>query len=187
MAAVKSNQPGNESLPSLENLNAIKFADPVEQFKQVVENIGGTVVEIENVEQINDYVREHFKPTHKLVTTAQGIESLEIIQPAEDPHDFEMVEFALLNAVFGVAENGAVWLTQQQIQVRVLAFICQHLAVLLHREDIVHNMNEAYARIGETSYPYALFIAGPSKTADIEQSLVLGAHGARSMTIFLMK
>jgi L-lactate dehydrogenase complex protein LldG len=51
-------------------------------------------------------------------------------------------------------------------------------------------MHAAYERIEtmETAvgYGFATFIAGPSKTADIEQSLVLGAHGPRSMTVFLM-
>jgi L-lactate dehydrogenase complex protein LldG len=36
------------------------------------------------------------------------------------------------------------------------------------------------------SYGFATFIAGPSKTADIEQSLVLGAHGPRSLIVFLI-
>jgi L-lactate dehydrogenase complex protein LldG len=47
-------------------------------------------------------------------------------------------------------------------------------------------MHEAYSKIGEQQYGFGVFIAGPSKTADIEQSLVLGAHGPRSMTVFLL-
>ena len=86
-----------------------------------------------------------------------------------------------------VAENGAVWLSEDQLQVRVLPFICQHLAVLVNQKDIVHNMHEAYDKIGSSVYGYGAFIAGPSKTADIEQSLVLGAHGPRGMTVFLMQ
>ena len=47
-------------------------------------------------------------------------------------------------------------------------------------------MHHAYDRIAQAEYPFGLFLAGPSKTADIEQSLVLGAHGSRSMTVFLL-
>jgi len=67
-----------------------------------------------------------------------------------------------------------------------LPFICQHLAVLLHKNDIVQTMHEAYATIGNNAYGFGLFIAGPSKTADIEQSLVLGAHGPKTMTVFVI-
>jgi L-lactate dehydrogenase complex protein LldG len=51
----------------------------------------------------------------------------------------------------------------------------------------VPTMHEAYARIGSADYGFGAFIAGPSKTADIEQSLVLGAHGSKTMVVFLMK
>ncbi|MNR49650.1 Lactate utilization protein C [compost metagenome] len=47
-------------------------------------------------------------------------------------------------------------------------------------------MQQAYQRIGNMEYGFGTFIAGPSKTADIEQSLVLGAHGARGLIVFLL-
>jgi L-lactate dehydrogenase complex protein LldG len=47
-------------------------------------------------------------------------------------------------------------------------------------------MHQAYERLQGREYNFGVFIAGPSKTADIEQSLVLGAHGARTMTVFLV-
>ena len=58
--------------------------------------------------------------------------------------------------------------------------------VLLYEKDIVADMHEAYSKISGTDSGYHVFIAGPSKTADIEQSLVIGAHGPRSMLVYLI-
>ncbi|MGZ3755769.1 MAG: LutC/YkgG family protein, partial [Mucilaginibacter sp.] len=102
------------------------------------------------------------------------------------PHSFQDVELGIIRAHLGVAENGAVWIKEDLVNHRVLPFICQHLAIVLNRQSIVPTMHEAYEKIGAEDYGYGTFIAGPSKTADIEQSLVLGAHGSRTMTVFLM-
>ena len=50
----------------------------------------------------------------------------------------------------------------------------------------VSDMHAAYARLAERPIGYGMFIAGPSKTADIEQALVIGAHGPRSCTVLLV-
>jgi len=65
----------------------------------------------------------------------------------------------------------------------VLFFLPQHLSIVLPSSQIVHNMHEAYAKAEPQKHAFSGFISGPSKTADIEQSLVIGAHGARSLTV----
>jgi L-lactate dehydrogenase complex protein LldG len=48
-------------------------------------------------------------------------------------------------------------------------------------------MHEAYNRVGNNDYVFGVFISGPSQTADIEQALVIGAHGTMPLTIILTK
>ena len=84
------------------------------------------------------------------------------------------------------AENSALWVTDVVLGQRVSTFIPQYLAIVVDKKDIVATMHQAYDRIGNQEYGFGTFIAGPSKTADIEQSLVLGAHGARGLTVFIM-
>jgi L-lactate dehydrogenase complex protein LldG len=83
-----------------------------------------------------------------------------------------------------VAENGSIWVTDRAVRHRALFFIVQHLALVIPAHSIVHNMHQAYDRLELGGAEFGVFIAGPSKTADIEQSLVIGAHGPRSLTVF---
>ena len=115
----------------------------------------------------------------------------------EDPHELESVDFAILSGHFGVAENGAIWVTDRGLRHRVIYFITQHLSLVIQADQIVHNMHQAYEKLIEgdgANYggpvgkrAFGTFISGPSKTADIEQSLVIGAHGPRSLTVFCLK
>ena len=93
------------------------------------------------------------------------------------------ISASILPGQIAVAENAASGRHPRSIVPRCL---CQHLALVVHARDLVHNMHQAYERISVANSPFGGFIAGPSKTADIEQSLVIGAHGPRSMTVFLV-
>jgi L-lactate dehydrogenase complex protein LldG len=109
-----------------------------------------------------------------------------VLPAASDPHLLENVELSVLRGHFAVAENGAVWITADNMGDRALPFICEHIALVIERTNIVATMRHAYERIGLSPYDFGTFIAGPSKTADIEQSLVLGAHGPKSLTLFVV-
>ncbi len=93
------------------------------------------------------------------------------------------IEVLEIDGEFGVAENGAIWLAEEAMPHRVAPFICQHLVINV--SEIVPTMHAAYERLGGVNSGFGLFLAGPSKTADIEQSLVIGAHGARSLTVVI--
>ncbi|MCB0630744.1 MAG: LUD domain-containing protein, partial [Lewinella sp.] len=92
----------------------------------------------------------------------------------------------ILPAQLGVAENAAVWLTEAEMGQRVVPFIAEHLVLVLDRKDVVSDMHQAYKRIEIDEPGFGLFIAGPSKTADIEQSLVIGAQGPRTWLVILV-
>jgi L-lactate dehydrogenase complex protein LldG len=103
----------------------------------------------------------------------------------QEPHAYRDVDVVIVPAQFGVAENGAVWIDGATVPVRAALFLAQHLVVLLPQGEIVDNMHDAYERIGARlgQSAFGCFMSGPSKTADIEQALVVGAHGPRSLTI----
>ena len=88
-------------------------------------------------------------------------------------------------AAFGVAENAAIWLDDSLLPFRILAFLPEELIVVLKKENLVSKMHQAYEIVETINYSYGLFMAGPSKTADIEQTLVTGAQGAKKLTVYL--
>lgn len=186
LAAVKNNQPALLDLPELHPGNAIRYENAFVQFSTVLKGIGGTVVEINHTDEIADHVNSTFANHQNFVTTIPGLGAIKMLDENLDAHFLENIEVAIVAVSFGVAENGSVWLTEAEMKIRALPFICQHLVVVLNKKDIVHNMQEAYELIENNSYEFGVFIAGPSKTADIEQSLVLGAHGPKTMTVFVL-
>lgn len=184
LKAVKANQPARLNLPDVV-INSIAYDDVVTKFASVLSGIGGVVIEASSFEEVAASVKGTFHDGKRIVSMIPEL-ALTSLPITNDPHLLENVELAIITAEFGVAENGALWITDKAMGDRALPFICQHLALIVKRNDIVHTLYQAYERIGSDSYDLGIFIAGPSKTADIEQSLVLGAHGARSLTVFLI-
>ncbi|GAB3642334.1 LutC/YkgG family protein [Spirosoma arcticum] len=208
LQAVRQNKPESTPLPDLTALAQVASAnfadDRAQRFGDVLTSIGGQVVPVETWAEIEAHIRQNYTiGQHRIISTLPQLAGVADMHWRSDaaladresavlPHSLADVELAIITAHFGVAENGAVWVTEpllgsiQNRPLRAIPFIAQHLAVVLDVVDLVPTMHDAYARIGADDYTFGVFIAGPSKTADIEQSLVLGAHGPKTMTVFLV-
>lgn len=186
LKAIATNLPPQQILPEIEAIKAISFEDKAAAFTKTTEGIGSKVVAVSSYDEITQYINEVFSKDVNIVATISELSSFTQLDAAVVPTLLDDTMLAVIPAMMGVAENGAVWVTDAIFKTRALPFICENLAVVLNKKDIVNNMHQAYEAIGESDYAFGLFIAGPSKTADIEQSLVLGAHGPKTMTIFLM-
>lgn len=185
---IKQNQP--KEIHELPDLSLLKKSDSdvLEQYKTVLKSIGGDFAEVSDFAEVINFVKENYDINKRILTAIPELSEIaDLDWINDDPHTLENAELLLLKAHFGVAENSALWVTDELMGQRVSCFIPQYLAIIVNKKDIVAKMHQAYDRIGNQQYGFGTFIAGPSKTADIEQSLVLGAHGARGLTVFLME
>ena len=185
LAAVRANKPGPRELPEV-NI-PVSYEGLVEKYTQVATAIGAKVFQVNSVDEIKARLKDLFDASKRWVSSLPEFTDVAETDIANvDPHSLENVELSIIKPFLGVAENGANWVPEQNVPQRIVPFICQHLVMVLEAKSIVPTMHQAYEITAGKEYGYGAFIAGPSKTADIEQSLVLGAHGPRSLTIFII-
>jgi len=181
-------QPPPPPLPDAGDIG-IRYPDAREQFAKSVGEVAGRCVFISDRDRLNEELEQlpEFAAARKIVSLVPGVRRANVdLASVADAHDLNDVDFCVLPGELGVAENGAVWVRERGTPHRASWFLAQHTALVLSASAIVHNMHEAYERLSIGGPGFALFISGPSKTADIEQALVIGAQGPRSCTVLLV-
>ena len=175
-------------MPDLSDIQAVTYPEPLVQFVKISEMVGGQVIEIDPGRDINILIRELFPDAKEIASNLPEV-TIATRNPdtAGRARDLNGTDVGIIRGLFGVAENGCIWVPQQMKE-KAVCFISENLVILLPKSQIVNNMHEAYRRIkfDDTYNGYGTFISGPSKTADIAQVLVMGAQAARSVTVFLM-
>ncbi|MBR1547879.1 MAG: LUD domain-containing protein [Prevotella sp.] len=183
-------------MPDLSDIKAITYPDPLLQFMNMVKSVGGNAIEVDAGRDINGLIRELYPDAKEI---ASNLPEITIATRNPDDvgraRDLNGTDVGVIRGMFGVAENGCVWIPQQMKE-KAVCFISENLVILLDKSQIVNNMHEAYRRLSAhdaksgmeqfDEYGYGTFISGPSKTADIAQVLVMGAQAARSATILLL-
>jgi L-lactate dehydrogenase complex protein LldG len=166
------------------------FEAPVAHFERMLGEVGGSLVRVPSMAALPGAVL-----ALPVVATASTVASLVLeahpghlaLASVDDAHALAHVDVAIVRGAFCVAENGAVWVEGEPLGPRrALLFLCQHLLLVVDSGLVVHTLHEAYARLRFQGPSFGCFVAGPSKTADIEQALVIGAHGPRSATVLLV-
>lgn len=173
-------------MPDTDNIHGIVYADKIAQFIAISKQVGGDARLLSPEDSIDDALRTLYPDAER---TASNLPEVTIANVKADkldtPHQLNGTDLAVIRGEIGVAENGCVWIPQN-VAHRALYFIAEYVVIVLDRKNIVNNMHEAYDRIIPSENGFGVFISGPSKTADIEQALVVGAHGARGLTVLLV-
>jgi L-lactate dehydrogenase complex protein LldG len=194
LTAVRSNLPQPPvPLPEIPNFGQMGGVHPPHEeasilieFDRELRAIGGSSFKVANAVAAQAKLKELFPNAKVICSAVPEIPGTRRITDVHDPHELDDVDVGIVRSPLGVAEAGAVWVTQKQLVINALGVLSQHLIVLLDPAAIVQTMHDAYNQIELTASPYGVFLAGPSATGDIEGVMVRGAQGARSLTVLLM-
>jgi len=158
-------------------------ASLLEAFKKSLHQMGGIFLDPPASGDILAPVREKIAGAKIVCSTVPEIAGNRDVASVGVPQDLADVDFSIVRASFGVAETGSVLLTDADLRVNAVAYLAQHLIVLLDPAEIVVNLHLAYRRPEFRDRHYASFHTGPSATADIEGVLIHGAQGVRSLSV----
>ena len=186
LTSIKASQPSLLPLPAQFTFVS-SFPDLTQQFIDVLTFVGGTAVILPDMAAVEQHIQALFPNLSSIATTIPDLASLaDTTMDVADPHELAGLNLAIIEGPLAVAENAAIWVDERQLPQRVVPMITQQLVIIIHQSSIVPNMHDAYKRIQVDATGFGTFICGPSKTADIEQSLVIGAHGARSLLVCIL-
>ena len=188
LKSIKQNKPELVEVPEIDLNIFAENLDLIPAFKANVQLVGGQLVELDQIENLATEIKKLYPNATKTVSTLDDsiVKGTVSITKDTDPHSLETIDLAIVKGEFGVAENGSVWITDEDFPLRVLPFITNDLVLVVSKNDLCENMHTAYQKIADRDRTFGLFLSGPSKTADIEQCLVIGAQGAMSLTVVLV-
>jgi L-lactate dehydrogenase complex protein LldG len=184
LASIRENRPqATRPLPDVPLFDARRPASLLSEFKENLERMGGLFLDPPAAGDVLAPLRTKIAGAKVVCSTVPEIAGNRDIAAVREPGELADVDFAIVRAAFAVAETGSVLLSDSELRVNTVAYLAQHLIVLLDPADIVVNIHHAYRRPEFRSRRYASFHTGPSATADIEGVLIHGAQGVRSLSV----
>ncbi len=163
LGQIKINKPAATVLPDQLTFES-DFSDTKKVFTEMLSSIYTEVITVKNGTELLAKVEELYPETVNKATTVPDLMPwADFSLAVEDPHDLETIELAILNAEFGVAENGAIWISDQYLPHRVLPFITQNLAFVIPESALVNNMHDAYIRLKIPPVGDVLLLAPPKR------------------------
>jgi L-lactate dehydrogenase complex protein LldG len=184
LGSIRANRPRlDRPLPEIPLFDEHPPASLLSAFKESLHRMGGIFLDPPASGDILAPVQAKIASAKVVCSTVPEIAGNRDLAGVSAPRDLADVDFAVVRASFAVAESGSVLLSDADLRVNALAYLAQHLIVLLDPAEIVVNLHHAYRRPEFRNSHYAAFHTGPSATADIEGVLIHGAQGVRSLSV----
>ncbi len=164
-------------------------------FKAEAERAQATVAEVGSLAEVPAEAARYLRDNNCSATLRMGADrrlasmpwnetALEIAHGRSDGHDLNAISFAFA----AIAETGTLAMASGPDNPTTLNFLPDNQIVVVARDEIEADYESVFAKLrriyGKGEAPRTLnFITGPSRSADIEQTLLLGAHGPRRLHV----
>lgn len=189
LKGIKLNRPIIESKIELLQFLVHENENLIEEFCSNLEANDGTYQIVNSKEELDKILLKEIGDK-TFVNLAESTEIEQNFQTSwlENPKELIDVKLLIIYGKIGVVENGAIWIDDKTIKnVRVLPFIVERTVFIINKEDLVPTMHHAYLALKGLNTGFGTFIAGPSKTGDVEQNLIIGAHGPLSHFVIVVQ
>ncbi|MFY0253603.1 lactate utilization protein C [Chitinophaga sp. 30R24] len=186
LSAVRSQLPAGKTDYPAATVIPKKITTLLPAFEDRVRDAGGTLYKPIDATAAQILLAQQFPEARVICSTTPEIAGNRDLHVITNPHELADIDVGVIRARFGVAENGMVWLTEEDLVVNALGFLSQHLVILLSPTEIVADMYDAYLKVHLEDTAYGCFMMGPSAISDIGAVLVHGAQEARSLSVYLM-
>lgn len=185
LAKLRRNTSEQYDMPTTD-IHSISYEDTVAQFIEMSKAVGANVIVAQQGDSLPNLVRQAYPEAKVIASNLTELGDIATLNPdtVNDAQALNGTDVGVVAGEIGVAENGCVWIPQSMKE-KAVCFISEYLVIVLPKSGIVNNMHEAYDRITMPATGLGTFISGPSKTADIEQALVMGAQAARGVTVII--
>ncbi len=174
-------------------------ADALTLFIEKLEAQGASVAQVADAAQIPPAVSEFLRQHNLPAQVRTGADAMLAEAPWDETPSLARLEgrgeagdaVTLSRAIAGAAETGTLFLTSGTDNPTSLNFLPDTHIVAVRREDIVGGYADGWSKLRALYGPRTLprtvnLISGPSRTADIEQTIVMGAHGPRRLHVIIV-
>jgi L-lactate dehydrogenase complex protein LldG len=161
--------------------------DLMQEFQANLLKAEGAFFRPSSIAEAQKIVKETHPGAKVICSAADEWKGTKDIRQVKQPKEMADVDLAIVRSTMAVAETGMVWLTEADLMISSLGYLCQHIIVLLDPKRITRNMHTAYRQVQLDKNNYGCFVMGPSATADIGAVLIHGAQGPRSLTVMLLE
>ena len=186
LAAVRANQPAPApAIPAIPLFERTSRS-LLDEFRENLTSMGGKLAPALDAGGLDAWLRAQFPDAAVICSATPEVRGTRPLDSGAQPAELADVDVGVVRGAFGVAETGSVWLSEEELQVNALAYLAQHLVVLLDPTRIFGNLHQAYRDPRFKTARYAVLVTGPSATADIEGVLIHGAQGVRSLTVAMI-